>query len=160
MTVTGGDVQVIPTANPDQLALFKTRQIDGAWTVEPWVSRLETEAGGVVLVEEPGAVTTVVASGVKLLRERRELARRFVAAHRELTDWVKANGAEAQRIARQELVGETHTDMNPDLLARALRRTTLTAAISRAVLENFVAKAQAAGFLRGSPDLAGLVEQP
>ena len=45
VTQTGGDVQVLPTANPDQLALFKTKQLDAVWTVEPWVSRLETEAG-------------------------------------------------------------------------------------------------------------------
>src|SRR4051794_13935136 len=43
--LTGGDAQVIPTANPDQLALFQGRQLDAVWTVEPWVSRLETEAG-------------------------------------------------------------------------------------------------------------------
>ena len=44
ITQTGGDAQVVPTANPDQLALFKSRQIDAVWTVEPWVSRLELEA--------------------------------------------------------------------------------------------------------------------
>jgi NitT/TauT family transport system substrate-binding protein len=160
VTVTGGDAQVIPTANPDQLSLFKTRQLDGVWTVEPWVSRLETEAGGVVLVEESDAITTVVVSSARFLHERRDLARRFVAAHRELTEWIKANSAEAQRIAHEELQAETHTDMSPDLLTRALRRTILTATVSRAALESFVTKAQAAGFLRGSPDLARLVEQP
>lgn len=160
VTVTGGDVQVLPTANPDQLALFKTGQLDGVWTVEPWVSRLETEAGGVVLVEESDAITTVVVSAAKLLREQRALARRFVEAHRELTDWIKSNSTEAERIAREELMAETHTDMNPVLLSRALRRTTLTASISRAALEGWVTKAQAAGFMRGSPDLGRLVEQP
>src|ERR1019366_3455729 len=43
ITLTGGDAQVVPTDNPDQLALFKSRQIDAVWTVEPWVSRLEME---------------------------------------------------------------------------------------------------------------------
>ena len=49
VTQTGGDAQVLPTANPDQLALFQRRQLDAVWTVEPWVSRLELEAGGKVL---------------------------------------------------------------------------------------------------------------
>jgi NitT/TauT family transport system substrate-binding protein len=46
VTQTGGDAQVLPTANPDQLSLFQRRQLDAVWTVEPWVSRLEAEAGG------------------------------------------------------------------------------------------------------------------
>ena len=49
ITLTGGDAQVVPTANPDQLVLFQRRQVDAVWTVEPWVSRLEIEAGGKVL---------------------------------------------------------------------------------------------------------------
>src|SRR4029453_10026893 len=48
----GGDAQVLPTANPDQLLLFRERQIDAVWTVEPWVSRLEIEADGEVLVDD------------------------------------------------------------------------------------------------------------
>lgn len=35
VTLTGGDARVVPTANPDQLGLFKSRQIDAVWTVEP-----------------------------------------------------------------------------------------------------------------------------
>ena len=40
VTQLGGDVQVIPTDNPDQLNLFQRGDIDAVWTVEPWVSRL------------------------------------------------------------------------------------------------------------------------
>src|SRR5215471_9087113 len=77
ITQLGGDAQVIPTQNPDQLALFKQKKIDAVWTVEPWVSRLETEAGGKVLVEEPDTATTVLVSSVKFLKENRELAKKF-----------------------------------------------------------------------------------
>src|SRR5262249_44070321 len=62
ITQMGGDAQVVPTTNPDQLLLFKQKQLDGVWTVEPWVSLLETEAGGKALVEEPDAITTVLAA--------------------------------------------------------------------------------------------------
>src|SRR5438067_5998030 len=55
VTLTGGDVQVIPTANPDQLGLFQSRDLDAVWTVEPWVSRLEMEANDKALVEERDA---------------------------------------------------------------------------------------------------------
>ena len=53
ITQLGGDAQILPTQNPDQLSLFNQKKVDAVWTVEPWVSRLEREAGGKVLVEEP-----------------------------------------------------------------------------------------------------------
>jgi len=57
----GGNVSLIPLSNPDQLTMFKKKQIDGAWTVEPWLARLEVEGGGELLLERkslwPGANT-------------------------------------------------------------------------------------------------------
>src|SRR5271166_2633048 len=160
ITLTGGDAQVIPTNNPDQLSLFKLRELDAVWTVEPWVSRLESEAGGKVLVEESQAITTVVASGAKFLKEHRDLARRVVAAHQELTDWIKAHPGEAQKIAHDELLAETRTEIAPALIAHAWARITLTASISREPLEDFVTHAKEVGFLRSIPDLSRLVETP
>jgi NitT/TauT family transport system substrate-binding protein len=42
----GGDVQVIPISNADQLTLFLKGQIDAAWAPEPWAARLVHEGGG------------------------------------------------------------------------------------------------------------------
>ena len=160
VTLTGGDVQIIPTANPDQLTLFRTNQLDGVWTVEPWVSRLETEAGGKVVVEEPNAVTTVLAASEKALTEQRELVRKFVAAHHELTDWIKANPAEAQAIVRKELSEEVRSAISADLIARAWKRITLVREADGEELKTFVDNAQKAGLLRTAPDLSRLVEKP
>src|SRR5437899_5844032 len=44
VTQTGGDVTVIPTANPDQLGLFQRGGVDAVWTVEPGATRLERDA--------------------------------------------------------------------------------------------------------------------
>src|SRR5262245_23531500 len=88
ITLTGGDAQVIPTANPDQLSLFKQKQVDAVWTVEPWVSRLELEADGSTLVEDSTAITTLLVARAAVLAEQKELVRKFVAAHIELTDWI------------------------------------------------------------------------
>jgi NitT/TauT family transport system substrate-binding protein len=150
----------LPTANPDQLALFKSKQLDAVWTVEPWVSRLETEAEGKILLEEPEAVTTVLVSGVKFLTGKRELARKLVAAHRELTEWIRSNPEEAQRIVREELGAEMRTTVPPELVARAWKRIDITSNVSRAALDKFMANAQAVGFLRGAPDLSRLIESP
>src|SRR5256885_6421185 len=78
ITQLGGDAQVIPTQNPDQLGLFKAKKIDGVWTVEPWLTRLEQEASGKVIMEEKDTATTVLVSRVKFLNEQRDLAKKFV----------------------------------------------------------------------------------
>jgi NitT/TauT family transport system substrate-binding protein len=160
ITQTGGDAHVVPTSNPDQLSLFQSKQLDAVWTVEPWVSRLESEAGGKVLVEEKDAITTILVSSAGFLEKNRDLARRFVAAHRELTDWIQKNPDEAQRMAREELQASFRLDMSPELVARAWSRMVITPDTSREAFQSFVTSAQKVGFLRDTPDLSGLIEAP
>jgi len=160
ITQTGGDAQVVPTANPDQLSLFQSKQLDAVWTVEPWVSRLESEAGGKVLVEEKDAITTVLVSSVGFLAQHRDLARRFVEAHRELTEWIRQNPDEAQKLAREELQASFRIGMAPELVARAWARMNITPGVTLNAFQDFVTSAQAVGFLRGTPDLGRLIEAP
>jgi NitT/TauT family transport system substrate-binding protein len=160
ITQTGGDAHVVPTSNPDQLSLFQSKQLDAVWTVEPWVSRLESEAGGKVLVEEKDAITTILVSSAGFLEKNRDLAKRFVAAHRELTDWIQKNPDEAQRMAREELQASFRLDMSPELVARAWSRMVITPDTSREAFQSFVTSAQKVGFLRDTPDLSGLIEAP
>src|SRR4029453_11152609 len=76
ITMTGGQVLVVPTANPDQLLLFQKGDLAGVWTVEPWVSRLELEAKGKIYLEESSLwsetdgryVTTHLVSSAKFLQ--------------------------------------------------------------------------------------------
>jgi len=160
ITQLGGDVLVLPTANPDQLNLFKDQKIDAVWTVEPWVSRLEREANAKVFVNQRETVTTVLVSSTKFLREHRELAKKFAAAHAELTEWIQKNPAEAQKILREELTAETTRPIPAELIAQAWQRLDFTTQIAVPALNKFVKDAQAAGFMRGAPDLGRLIEQP
>ncbi len=160
ITQTGGDAQVVPAANPDQLSLFKTKQVDAVWTIEPWVSRLELEAGAKVLVEDKTSITTVLVSSARELAEHRDLVARFAAAHRELTEWIKAHPEEAQKIAREEIEAETHSPVSADLTARAWKRIVFTSTVSREQLDSFLKGARQAGFLRDSGDIRAIVEAP
>lgn len=159
-TIGGGDVRVDGVANPDQLTLLRRGEIDAAWTVEPWVSRLETEAGGRVLVEEPDAVTTVLVGSARLVRERPALARALVAAHRELTAWLRANPDAARAEVRAALEEETKAKLSDDVLRRAFGRMRFDDAISRADFDAFVRAAQGVGFLADAIPLDGLVVAP
>ena len=88
------------TENADQLPLFQAKNIDAVWTVEPWGSR-EAElkrAAKCHWSKNPGSITTVLVSSEKFNKEKRDLcAKKFVQAHRELTDWIQKNPEEAQK---------------------------------------------------------------
>jgi len=156
ITQSGGDAKVLPAANPDQLSLFKQKQADAVWTVEPWISRLELEAGGKVLLDDKNAITTVLVASADIVAAQPDLVRKFRAANRELTEWIQKNPAEAQKLVRDELKEETRADFSEELLKRAWNRITLTADISPQELNRFVSDAQSVGFLRGVPDMTGL----
>jgi sulfonate transport system substrate-binding protein len=158
ITQLGGDAQILPAANPDQLSLFQQKTVDAVWTVEPWVSRLEAEAGGKVLVEETDSPTTVLVSSVKFLNGNRDLVKRFVEAHRGLTDWIEKNSAEAQNLVVAELQEETRGQISRELIAHAWKRIALTSEVHREALDKFVANAKAAGFLRDVPDLGRMID--
>ncbi len=159
ITQMGGEAFVVPTPNPDQLTLFQQKKIDAVWTVEPWVSRLEREAGGKVLVEQSRESITVLVSSVKFIKTKRELARKFVQAHRDLTEWILAHPEEARQMVRQELAAETRAEVSPDLIAQAWKRIVLTTDVSQDEYQHFIANAQRAGFMRETPNLSRLIER-
>ena len=158
ITQLGGDAQVIPTQNPDQLGLFKAKRVDAVWTVEPWLTRLEQEASGKVIVEEKEVATTILVSSVKFLNQQHELAKSFAQAHAELTDWITKNPEEAQRLIKAELLEETKSDMSTQLIDAAWKRIVFTAETPRAAVEKFMRNSVRAGFIKTAPDLSKLFE--
>jgi NitT/TauT family transport system substrate-binding protein len=147
VTLTVGDVTVLPAANPELLQLFAQERIDAAWTVEPWVSRLEQEAGGRVFLEQPDAITTVLAAGARFLAVNPDLAARFRQAHLELTEWMAAHPAEAMETVRGGLSVETRRDVAPELVAGAWRRLHFTGEVDPARFATLMADARDTGLL-------------
>jgi NitT/TauT family transport system substrate-binding protein len=160
VTQTGGDVIVVPTANPDQLGLFQRGGVDAVWTVEPWVTRLEREAKAKVFLEDTDVITTWLASSVKFLKGQRDLARKIVTANSELTDWIQANPDEAQKLLIAELKEETRTDFAPEAVAQAWKRIKFTTAVPTELITKAVQDGKDAGFLKGSTDTSKLIERP
>ena len=162
VTMTGGDVLVVPTANPDQLALFQKGSMDAVWTVEPWVTRLALEAKGRVYLEESALwpqtggryVTTHLVSSARFLRERPALLKRWIAAHVELTQWINQHTDDAKRILNAEIKAETTKALPPGTLDGAWRRLELTYDPVRASLLKSADDAHRVGFLREKPDLS------
>ena len=158
VTQTGGDVLVVPTANPDQMGLFQSGAVDAVWTVEPWVTRLEKDANAKVFLEDKDVITTWLVSSVKFLKEHRDLAQKIAAANKELTQWIKSHPSEAQNLLVSELKAETKTDVSADTVTRSLQRIQLTNEVSPALVNKAVQDGKNTGFLKGSTDTSKLME--
>jgi NitT/TauT family transport system substrate-binding protein len=159
ITLTGGDVLVIPTANPDQLGLLQKGSVDGVWTVEPWVTRLERDANARIFLEDKDTITTWLVSSVKFLRNHRDLARKIADANVELTKWIQ-NESDAQKLLIEELKAETLADFSADAVAQAWKRIQFTSEVSRDLITKSVQDGKDAGFLKGSTDTSKLIETP
>lgn len=160
VTQTGGDVTVLPTNNPDQLGLFQSGGVDGVWTVEPWVTRLERAANGKIFLEDTNIITTWLASSVKFLKEHVDLAKKVVSANKELTDWIQAHPDEAQKLLIAELKEETKTDFAPADVAQAWKRIKFTTEVPNELITKAVQDGKDAGFLKGSTDTSKLLVSP
>jgi NitT/TauT family transport system substrate-binding protein len=160
VTQAGGDAVILPTAHADMLALFKNGELDAAWTVEPWVSRMEAEAGGRVLLLDDASVTTVLACRRGFLDSDRELLRRIVAAHAELTRWIVAEPAAARALVAKELEAETRIPVAPEILEKAWPRMQFRTELPAGAFDAFTKAAVEAGFLKEAPDLSRLFDTP
>jgi NitT/TauT family transport system substrate-binding protein len=128
----GGTVQVIPLENPDQLTLFLRKEIDGAWTVEPWVSRLIYDGGGKLFLNESDLwpdgkyVTTHLIVSTKFLKEHPDIVKKWVAAHVELTNWINKNPEKAKSVLNEEIKRETGKAIPQNILDEAMKRIEVT----------------------------------
>jgi NitT/TauT family transport system substrate-binding protein len=161
----GGDVEVMPIANADQLTLFVEKEIDAAWAPEPWASRLVHEANGRIFLDERSLwpegkflVTELVVS-TKFLQAHPELVKKWIEAHVSLTDWINAHSSEAQQLLNQQIQKETGKALPQAVLEDAYGRFEVTYDPLRAQLFHAAQLAFEAGFLgRQMPDLSRLYD--
>ncbi|HWP93885.1 MAG TPA: ABC transporter substrate-binding protein [Thermodesulfobacteriota bacterium] len=161
----GGTVQVIPLANPDQLTLFLRKEIDGAWTVEPWVTRLILEGNGRLFLDEreiwPDGkfVTTHLIVSTKFLKEHPDLVKKWLAAHVELTEWINKNPVEAKTLLNEEIKRETGKAIPQNVLDESLKRLDITYDPIASSLFKSAKSAYELGFLGSEqPDLSNIYD--
>ena len=160
----GGDLTILPLANPDQLLMFGKRQIDAAWTVEPWVSRLEQEGHGRVFLEEKQLwpdgkyVTALLVVRREFLAAHRDLVMGLLAAHVEATLALNRDKDAAAALLAAEIRRETTKDLPEAIVRSSLARIELGWDPLPAALAKAAEDAHAIGFLHDSPSLAGIVD--
>jgi NitT/TauT family transport system substrate-binding protein len=151
-----GDAYVMPTPNSNLIDLFTTKGLDAAWTAEPWVSRLEIEAGAKVFLEDKDTNVTLLVARAAWLDQQKELARKLVAAHKELTAWIIDHPEEAKQLIKAELA-DLKLPAKDEVLKRAFDRVIVTDVISRESLDKMVKSAQKVGFYSDIPALDALL---
>jgi len=164
-TDKGGDVQVIPLANPDQLTLFLKKDLDAAWAPEPWATRLIREGNGRLFLDErtlwPNGqfVCANLIVNSKFLKEHPEIVKNWLRAHVELTDWINKNLPQAKKLLNQQIQKETGKALPDGVLDEAFGRLQVTYDPLRASLLTSAKSAFDAGFLgRQMPDLSNLYD--
>lgn len=161
----GGDVQIIPISNADQLTLFLKGQLDAAWAPEPWAARLVHEGGGRIFLDERDLwpnrqfVVTDLIVNPKFLKDHPDVVKNFLRVHVELTDWINKNPAETKQIMNQQLQKEIGKPLAPEVMNDAFSRMQVTYDPIRSSLLKSTQQAFDEGFLgRTRPDLSGLYD--
>lgn len=158
----GGSLTLLALSNPDQLTLFQRKEIDGAWTVEPWLSRLELEGGGELFLDERKLwpegryATTLLVVNRDFLAANPVLVKNLLAALVEVTRQINADKAAAAKVLNAELKKETGKAMPDAVIARAMDRVEFTWDPVVSSLRKSAEASHKVGFLKTPPDLTGI----
>lgn len=161
----GGNVQIVPTDNPNILTLFKQGKIDGAWVPEPWATRLIVEGKGQVFVDERSLwpdgkfVTTNVVVSKKFLDAHPDLVNKFLQAHVDSVQYILSNPAEAKSIVNSEIKRITGKALSGKEIDLAFNNMDITYDPLTGTLLQSADRAYALGFLGNSkPNLNGIYD--
>jgi len=161
----GGDVRIVPMANPDQLTLFLKKELDASWAPEPWATRLIHEGNGRLFVDErtlwPNGqfVIGLLVVNTKFLKEHPDLVKNWIRANVDLTDWINANQKEAKQLLNQQIKTETGKALSPEILDESFSRMQVTYDPLHTALTTAAQQAFDNGFLgRQMPDLSSLYD--
>jgi NitT/TauT family transport system substrate-binding protein len=131
-TENGGNVTVVPIANPDILTLFLKKEIDGAWVPEPWGARLIKEGNGRIFLDERDLwpdgrfVTANIAVNTDYLKNNPEIIKKLLTAHVDETNWINAHKDDAIKMFNTELKKLTGKTIPEDELRDSLTRMEIT----------------------------------
>jgi NitT/TauT family transport system substrate-binding protein len=133
-SVTGaGDVTVIPTENAQTLALFQKGELDGAWLPEPWSTRLVTEAGAKVFLNERTLwkkgqfVTTHIIVNSDFLKKYPGTIRSILNGHLDSLNYIAKDAVKSKDAVQRQIEKVTGKRLPDAVLDRAWTNLTFTA---------------------------------
>jgi NitT/TauT family transport system substrate-binding protein len=159
----GGDVSIVPQENAQTLETFKSGAIVGAWVPEPWATRLVTEGGGKVLVDEATLwpkgefVTTHLIVRTAFLKEHPQAVKRLLEGQVAANDFIADNEAEAQTLVNQGIEKITSKRLADPIIAGAWKNLRFTNDPIASSLATSAKHAEQVGLL-ADVDLSGIYD--
>ena len=164
-TTGAGDVIITPTDNATSLSLFRRGEIDGAWTVEPWTTRLVLEGGGKVLLDEkelwPGGqyVTTHIIATQDFLNRCPGTVRSIIQANNSAIKYIAKNIPGSRDLVQKGITQWTGRPLPDAVIQRSWGNLRFTWDPLPATLRKSADDAVEAGLLTlGQNKLAGIYD--
>ncbi|ATY10084.1 aliphatic sulfonate ABC transporter substrate-binding protein [Amycolatopsis sp. AA4] len=159
-----GQVNVTNLDNPKTLDAFRKGEVDGGWLPEPWSSRLVTDAGAQVLVDEKALwpegrfPTTVAIVRSEFLKQHPDTVRALLKGELQAIDWAKKNPAEAKTVVNGALKELSGSSLSPAVLDRAFANIELTTDPVPAQFPQLAKDSVTAGVVDKVVDLKGFAD--
>ncbi len=161
----GGTVTVVPMSNADIFSMMRSKELDGAWVPEPWVTRLVYETGARVFVEESSLwpdgryPTTLLVVSERSIKRRGPEVLRIARANVKIVQWINANPDEAMQLVNAELERHTGKRLPERTIAGAWKRIQFTDDPLPDALRENARAARRIGYLPRS-DIRGILLEP
>jgi sulfonate transport system substrate-binding protein len=155
-TKDGGDVTIVPEDNSVTLTAFESGAIDGAWVPEPYASRLVSEGGGKVLVDEATLwpkgqfVTTLLEVEKSFLDAHKDVVKNLIRALSDAIDLIKSDPTKAQTEVNDGLKALSGKSLKPDILASSFTHVSFTLDPVKSSLQTDADRGKSLGFLKSS----------
>ena len=158
-TQGGGDVSIVPQENSLTLDAFKQNQIAGAWVREPWATRLVTEGGGKILVDEtdlwPGGefVTTNIIVRTDFLDEHPDVVKQVLQGNLDAIEAIASDRAAAEASVATQIQKITGKPIAPNLVTASFDNIDFTADPLPQTLQQSAKDAVSVGLLQAPKNL-------
>jgi NitT/TauT family transport system substrate-binding protein len=155
-TNDGGDVTIVPEDNSVTLTAFESGAIDGAWVPEPYASRLVSEGGGKILVDEATLwpkgqfVTTLLEVKKSFLDAHKDVVKNLISALSDAIDLIKSDPAKARTEVNDGLKALSGKSLKPDILASSFTHVSFTLDPVKSSLQTDADRGKSLGFLKSS----------
>jgi NitT/TauT family transport system substrate-binding protein len=160
----GGDVSIRPEDNATTLQLFEQHAIDGGWLPEPYATRLVTEGGGKVLVDERTLwpkgqfATTELVVRTDYLKAHADIVRGLIEGQVDAVGLIKSDPTRAQQLIGQAIQAATGQSLKASLITASFQSLTFTTDPLAASLRTQAKNAQSLGLLGKSVSLSGIFD--
>ena len=131
-TSGGGDVSILPQDNATTLTTFEQGRIQGAWVPEPYATRMVTEGGGKILVNEASLwpngqfATTLVIVSKSFLDDHPDVVKKFLAANLAAINFIHNDRAAAAALVSQRILKDTTKPIAINLVNASFDHITFT----------------------------------